>query len=625
MEAHHRTWFDERGLNIGGRPLPFYAGAMHYWRVPRARWAAQLAAIHALGLTIVETCVPWRVHEADAGTYDWTGDRDLGHFLDLAREAGLFAVVRPGPQVNAELTCFGFPDHIVADPALQARTAHGTPVWMPSPPRAWPVPSYASSLFRAKVREWYAAVAQVVRPRLAPDGPVVAIGVDHEAQMFFRLGAYDHDYHPDAIAAFRDEYGREPPRAWDGKDAIAWVHWKDAYLAHALGAFAGYLDEAGLGGVARFHNLPPGPSALSDLRRIQSSIGGPVGIDASTARADFARLRRRALACVGSAHPVPIAFEVGVGSFPWFPPLDPGDDPTRERDQLLTLLAGGVRGFDLRMAVERDRHYGAAIAADGTVEARWIAPLIAALAEADWPALRRAPRIALVETRADARFGHATNVLDPVTPVALEALGISAADLGTDAGAVTARRWHERLCAALELAQVPYAIVDEGTPEDELARYHAVIAPTGERIDRGLWQRLRALAEHKRAIVVIGPGTPTRDELDQPLADPMPRRIGKIRDSDDVRGLADDLAGVAGELPDTWQIERPDEVRAAAFSDGARARVVFVTSSAAKPVTATLLAEGAWLRDPFGGTIPITDGRAAIPMPAHGIRMFIVE
>ena len=37
------------------------------------------------------------------------------------------------------------PDHVLGDPACQARTARGTPVWLPSPPRAWPVPSYAST------------------------------------------------------------------------------------------------------------------------------------------------------------------------------------------------------------------------------------------------------------------------------------------------------------------------------------------------------------------------------------------------------------------------------------------------------------------------------------------------
>src|SRR5262249_12720698 len=58
VEARRRTEFDDRGLRVGERRLPFYAGAMHYWRVPPARWDTCLRAIHGLGLTIVETYVP---------------------------------------------------------------------------------------------------------------------------------------------------------------------------------------------------------------------------------------------------------------------------------------------------------------------------------------------------------------------------------------------------------------------------------------------------------------------------------------------------------------------------------------------------------------------------------------
>ena len=65
--------------------------------------------------------------------------------------AGLAVVLRPGPHVNAELTSFGMPDHVLADPACQARSASGSPVWMPSPPRAWPLPSYASTVFREHI------------------------------------------------------------------------------------------------------------------------------------------------------------------------------------------------------------------------------------------------------------------------------------------------------------------------------------------------------------------------------------------------------------------------------------------------------------------------------------------
>ena len=682
MEARRRTWFDERGLVIGdpirpgdpgrpgevGRRLPFYAGAMHYWRVEPERWGACLARLHGLGLTVVETYVPWRVHEPAPGQRAWTGPNDLARFLRLAQAAGLSVVLRPGPHVNAELTCFGMPDHVVEDPEVQARTARGTPVWMPSPPRAWPVPSYASEAFRAKVRAWYAQVAEVAAPALAPDGPVVAIGVDNEAQMFFRLGAYDFDYHPDAVRWWSEVSGDDgpPPRAWDPAEAgrcARWVRFKDQYMARALGAMAGLLDEVGLGGVARFHNLPPGHHGLADPRQIQAAIGGPVGIDAYAPRAGLRELRRRTAALVGSAAPIPIAFEVGVGFAPWLPPLDDGpaqgpadgrsagagrrEDPDRERDQLLTLLAGGVRGFNLFMAVERDRYYGAAIDAAGEIEphAAWIQPLLAALAEVEWPALRRRAAIALVDTRADARFGVATSVLDPLTPVVAEALELGpggAAELGTVAGALAARRWQAALAGALELAQVPFEIVSEAATEGELARYRAVVLPTIERVDRGLWQRVRAVAEARRCILVIGPGTPVRDELDQVLDEPPPRRIGRLKEGslEDLPGLAADLAGIAaagaptsavglGDPPDAWQIERPEDVRAMAYANaGGVVRVVFVANDAAKPASAVLLAgeRARQLRDPFTAEqIRIVDGQATVPVPARGIRMLLVE
>ena len=640
METRRRTWFDHRGLNLDGRSLPFYAGAMHYWRVPPAQWAPCLRAMHALGLTIVETYVPWRVHEPTAGQRLWTGEHDLGRFLGAAQTAGLSVVLRPGPHVNAELTSFGIPDWVLSDPACQARTAAGTPAWLPSPPRAFPIPSYASARFRERVGAWYAAVAEIVQPHLAPDGPVVAIGVDNEAQMFFRSGAFDLDYHPDALEWWRDASGLdEPPRGWHPQDAARcalWMKFKDEYIARALGACCKLLEEVGLGEVARFHNLPPGHYQLYDLRRIQNAIGGPVGIDAYTPRARFPELRRRSAALVGNAAPVPIAFEVGVGFLPWLPPLDPGPDATRERDHLLTMLASGVRGFNLFMAVERDRYYGAAIDQRGQVEAHasWIRPLLATLAEVDWPGLHRPAPIALVDMRADERFGIASCLVDPLTPVLSDMLDLGpggATELGVDPGAIAARRWQIAITRALEIAQVPYVIIDESANEDELARFRAVIAPTGDRIGRGLWQTLRATAEHKRSVVVIGPATPTRDELDQPLGEAAPKRLGRLKQGslDDLAGLAEDLAQLVGDPSDLWRIERPAEVRATPFSgpDG-RVRVVFVTSDNDRAVTAMLLPDPtvAALRDPFTKEhLYVTDGRVAITMHARGVRMLIIE
>jgi beta-galactosidase len=645
VEARERTRFDDRGLVVvgpgGARHLPYYAGAMHYWRVEPARWDACLRAMHDTGFTIIDTYVPWRVHEVAAGKYDWTGERDLARFITAARAAGLAVVLRPGPAVNAELTSFGIPDRVLADPACQARTAQGTPAWLPAPPRAFPIPSYASAAFQAEVRGWYAAVAAVVQPFLGD--PVVAIGIDNEAQLFFRTGAFDLDYHVDALAWWSDASGLSPedaPRSWTGADAriALWMKFKDEYLARALGCFAKIADEVGLGEVARFHNLPPGHYQLHDLRRLQHAVGGPVGIDAYTPRAQFPELRRRAAALVGDAAPLPLACEVGVGFNLWFPPLDVAagsdSDTLRERDHVLTLLAAGIRGVGVFMAVERDRYYGAAIDAMGKLEASWLRPLFATLAEVAWPALRRPAAVALVDMRADERFGIASSVLDPVTPVLADVLGLGpggATELGRDPGAVAARRWQAAIARALELARIPFAIVDEGTPAEELARYRAVIAPTGDRVSRGLWQALRTLVDHKaQTVVVVGPTIPTRDELDQPIGELETRRMGRLKAGslDDLPGLAEDLSQLAGE-GEAWQVERPDGVRAAPFADATgRVRVVFVTSDRDRGVSATIAGDAAVraLRDPFTGErFAVTDGRATVAMHAGGVRMLVVE
>jgi len=130
---------------------------------------------------------------------------------------------------------------------------------------------------------------------------------------------------------------------------------------------------------------------------------------------------------------------------------------------------------------------------------------------------------------------------------------------------------------------------------------------------------------------VIGPTTPTHDELDQPLGELAPKRIGKLNEAslDDVAGLADDLVALAGDLADDWTVERPDDVRAMAYVDAADVtRVVFVVSDADKPVTATLLASATatTLRDPLAKeTLRVQGGKLAVALPPRGVRMLIVD
>lgn len=56
-------------------------------------------------LTDIVLCwryIPWNYHEESPGQYNFSGDRDLEYFLQLANDIGLLVILRPGPYICAE-------------------------------------------------------------------------------------------------------------------------------------------------------------------------------------------------------------------------------------------------------------------------------------------------------------------------------------------------------------------------------------------------------------------------------------------------------------------------------------------------------------------------------------------
>jgi beta-galactosidase len=446
------------GLDLGTEILPLVAGAMHYWRHDPRDWAACLDAMRAMGMKLVDTYVPWGVHELDKGVFDF-GARDprldVGRFIDLIHERGMKCVLRPGPHINAELTYFGIPERVVWDRACQARSPQDNPVMLPMVPVGFPVPSYASEAFHHEVEGWLAACGRELAGRMWPEGPIVLLQVDNEGAMYFRDGPYDQDYHPDSLALFREflraKYKRPaalraawggaedtsfqtvmPPGRFDASTVedvtrhLDWVEYHEHLLATAMERFADALWDAGLSGVPTMHNFPLGEGGTSlNAAKMSRSID-LVALDYYHAAnpANHLVLMRRttelASRAQGSGTPA-YGAEVGAGFPPFFAPLD-------DKDSLYTLVAAlayGLRGYNLYMAVDRDRWVGAPIDVYGRPRklADHYKALGAALDDAGFFSLQRRAPVRLVVPRVLRRLARATHALGPLTPALFNVLG----------------------------------------------------------------------------------------------------------------------------------------------------------------------------------------------------------
>ncbi|MEE1650001.1 beta-galactosidase family protein [Brachybacterium sp. J144] len=151
-----------------GEPHLLISGALHYFRVHPGQWRDRLRRLVALGCNTVETYVAWNVHQPSPGETTFEGFADLGLFLDVAREEGLDAIVRPGPYICAEWENGGFPGWLLADRNLRLR--HRDPRYL------------------AAVDSWFDALIPVIAERQTTrGGNVVMVQVENE------YGSYGDD------------------------------------------------------------------------------------------------------------------------------------------------------------------------------------------------------------------------------------------------------------------------------------------------------------------------------------------------------------------------------------------------------------------------------------------------
>jgi hypothetical protein len=104
---------DSRSLLLNGRAWTPVMGEFHYARYPEKEWREELLKMKAGGIDIVSTYVFWIHHEEIEGQFDWSGSRNLRHFIQLCQDTGLKAFVRCGPWDHGEVRNGGFPDWLL--------------------------------------------------------------------------------------------------------------------------------------------------------------------------------------------------------------------------------------------------------------------------------------------------------------------------------------------------------------------------------------------------------------------------------------------------------------------------------------------------------------------------------
>lgn len=160
--------FDKDQFYLEGKPFYPAAGDMHYFRTMPKGWERRLRLMKHFGLNVVQTYVPWNLHEEEQGQFCFEGHLDIGAFLRLCKEMGMYVFLRPSGYICSEWDCGGLPAWLLKDPYMQPRCSY--------PPYLEAVESYTKRLAKEFV------------PYLSTNGgPILAVCVENE------YGSYGND------------------------------------------------------------------------------------------------------------------------------------------------------------------------------------------------------------------------------------------------------------------------------------------------------------------------------------------------------------------------------------------------------------------------------------------------
>ena len=213
-------------LVLNGHPWLPVMGELHYSRVPRENWEAEILKMKAGGVQIISTYVIWLHQEEIEGQFDWSGQRDLRAFVALCAKHGMYVYPRIGPWAHGETRHGGLPDWVLA----HGPTRQNDPIYL------------------GEVTTLFNQIGAQLRGELWKDGgPVVGIQLENEYSGNGKPGSGSD--HIRTLKEIARKAGLDVPlytvTGWDGA-AIP--------LDAVLPVYGGYPDAPWDGSPAR---LPP--------------------------------------------------------------------------------------------------------------------------------------------------------------------------------------------------------------------------------------------------------------------------------------------------------------------------------------------------------------------------------
>jgi beta-galactosidase len=120
--SRHNFELGDTCFLLDGQPFQMISGEMHCTRIPKEYWRDRMKMAKAMGLNTIGTYVFWNAHEPWPGKYDFSGNNNIAEFVRIAKEEGLWVVMRPSPYVCAEWEFGGYPWWLLKDRKVKVRS-----------------------------------------------------------------------------------------------------------------------------------------------------------------------------------------------------------------------------------------------------------------------------------------------------------------------------------------------------------------------------------------------------------------------------------------------------------------------------------------------------------------------